>query len=210
MQVLVDVTVGDTIEKRHVKRAHLRILQAPWAEELTFHMENHPEPVSYVTTKVPVAQPSPVVSPLPPAHLNARANVAMMYRHSATSPLNLNPPGSMPIAAVVATSAPANLSLATPFVTNLSSTASTLTVPVVQTVQTIHQEAELRRKHYDDFVDSDDDLRKEDILFPSENGEKYFLLLSFLIIYFVLLGYYYCNYKISFYFDTRKNQSHID
>lgn len=162
--------MGDTIEKRLVKRAHLRILQAPWAEELTFHMDNHPEPVSYVTTKVPVAQPSPVVSPLPPAH--QRANVAMMYRHSATSPLNLNPPpGSVPIAVAVSTTAPANLSLATPLVTNMSSTASTLTVPVVQTVQTIHQEAELRRKHYDEFVDSDDDLRKEDIMFPSENGE---------------------------------------
>jgi len=166
MQVLVEIRVGDAIEKRLVKRAHLRILQAPWADELAYHLENHSEPVSYVTTKVPVPQQSPV-SPLAPVHQNSVPSVAMMYRHSATSPLNLNPPGS--ILPIVATSAPANLTVATPMVTNLTSTPSTLTVPVVQNSHQ-HSEAEFRRKQYDDFVDSDDDLRKEDIMFPSENG----------------------------------------
>ncbi|XP_059480493.1 putative transcription factor capicua isoform X3 [Neocloeon triangulifer] len=169
MQVLVEVRVGDVIEKRLVKRAHLRILQAPWSEELAFHVENHTEPVSYVTTKVPVPQPSPV-SPLPHVHPTSVPGsvAAMMYRHSATSPLNINPPGSMPITTTPA--APTNLSVATPMVANLSTSASTLTVPVVQNSH--HAEAEFRRKQFDDFVDSDDDLRKEDIMFPSENDVK--------------------------------------
>lgn len=29
---------------------------------------------------------------------------------------------------------------------------------------------DLRRRHYEDFVESDDDLRKEDIMFPCEPG----------------------------------------
>ncbi|CAB3360101.1 Hypothetical predicted protein [Cloeon dipterum] len=168
LQVLVEIRMGDATFRRLVKRAHLRILQAPWAEELAHHAENHAEPLSYVT-KVPVPLPAPA-SPLPTSHQNLVPCTPMMYRHSATSPLNnSNPPGPMPIPSV--TTAPAILRVASPHAANLSSAASTLTVPVVQNNHQ-HAEADFRRKQFDEFVDSDDDLRKEDIMFPSEIDVK--------------------------------------
>ncbi|KAF4524423.1 hypothetical protein B566_EDAN013706, partial [Ephemera danica] len=131
LQIVVEVGIGERIEQRLVKRPQLRVLLAPWAEELAYHAQHHVDAPHY---EEKINQTNSV-SPVPPAALVS--GPALMYRHSATSPLNPNPPTMGVLGAGVAAAQQAG-------------------------------ETEFRKKTFEDFLDSDDDLRKEDIMFPSE------------------------------------------
>lgn len=131
-------------------RPHLRLLQPPWWEDLEPHGQN-PSLLSsaqhHYTTHKPTAYLPLSFQESPAPHLVSAVApphplVATTYG-TVTPPNHVTPPGSVAMTPLSAQSGSVGLSSGS---------------------------EELRRRQVDDY-DSDDDLRREDITFPTEGGE---------------------------------------
>ncbi|CAB0020378.1 unnamed protein product [Nesidiocoris tenuis] len=139
-----------------VKRADLRLLQPPWWEELEDADECTASPVPAVTVSAPAVNGYPSSSAQGsnghmghvghlahhPPHASASSGEPIGYYHHHRS--------------------------------NDASPLQHLATPnsMISTALSNTSNEDLRRRHYDDFGESDDDLRREDILFPTDAGSS--------------------------------------
>lgn len=160
VQFIVKLIGGQQSQELLVKRADLRLLLPPWWDELEC-LEDDPHPV--ITSNG--NGNGRVYLPNSNGQLQ---QPSVLHTHQPTPPH----PVPLQLHHVVPTLQPADAN-------NYYRSAATSPLHSMTTPVSIHSTStalsngsadDLRRRQYDDFCESDDDLRKEDILFPLDAG----------------------------------------
>lgn len=160
VQFLVKLIGGQQNQELLVKRADLRLLLPPWWDEL----------------ECPEDDPHPVIT----SNGSGSGRVYMsdsngqLQQPSVLHTHQPTPPQPIPLQLhhVVPTLQPsdANNYYRSAATSPLHSMITPVTIHSTSTALSNGSADDLRRRQYDDFCESDDDLRKEDILFPSDAG----------------------------------------
>lgn len=160
VQFLVKLIVGQQNEELLVKRADLRLLLPPWWDELECLQETpHPVITNSVNSNGRVYLPN---------SNGQLQHPSVLHTHQPT------PPHTVPLQLhhVVPTLQPADAN--NYYRSTATSPLHNMTTPVsihsTSTALSNGSADDLRRRQFDDFCESDDDLRKEDILFGLEAG----------------------------------------
>jgi hypothetical protein len=160
VQFLVRLIGGQQNEELLVKRADLRLLLPPWWDELECLQETpHPVITNSVNSNGRVYLPN---------SNGQLQHPSVLHTHQPT------PPHTVPLQLhhVVPTLQPADAS--NYYRSTATSPLHNMTTPVsihsTSTALSNGSADDLRRRQYDDFCESDDDLRKEDILFGLDAG----------------------------------------
>ncbi|XP_069697817.1 putative transcription factor capicua isoform X2 [Periplaneta americana] len=155
VQFLVKLIGGQQSQELLVKRADLRLLLPPWWDELE-SMEDEPHHVITGTN-------SNNGRIYPPSSNGQLQQPSVLHTHQPT------PPHPIPLPLHhVPTLQPADASnyYRSAATSPLHSMATPVSINSTSTALSNGSADDLRRRQYDDFCESDDDLRKEDILFP--------------------------------------------
>lgn len=172
--VKIKESVGSNSESVTVKRADLRLLLPPWWDELK-DLDYNCGPVNSGSGSGSRTSVNSDNSVLPSQYgtIVTPTNSNMITSNNTSSTSQSGPLQLHHVVPTLQSSRPSS-----GYYTN-SATSPLNTLASHQSLFTPHSNGstdDLRRPAYDEFCDSDDDLRREVILFPSDPGKLQFLL----------------------------------